>query len=207
MQKTLYYIHDPMCSWCYAFKPVFEELKKSLKEDTQIVYVCGGLAQHTDEAMPKDQQEKIKSIWQQIEEEVGTKFNYDFWSKNTPQRATYLACQALILAREMGKEEEMLHAIQNGYYQKALNPSQKETLVKLAHEIGLDKKVFEQRLHTPQTQALLDEDLNLRRKLNVRVFPTLLLQYKKECYPINIDFKESSEMLAQIQNLSENTYF
>lgn len=207
MQKTLYYIHDPMCSWCYAFKPVFEELKKNLKDDTHIVYVCGGLAQHTDEPMPKDQQEKIKAIWQQIEEEIGTQFNYDFWSKNTPQRATYLACQALILAREMGKEEEMLQAIQRAYYQKALNPSQKEVLVKLADEIGLDKKVFEQRLHTPQMQALLDEDLNLRRKLNVRVFPTLLLQYKKECYPINIDFKESSKMLAQIQNLSENTYF
>lgn len=209
MQKTLYYIHDPMCSWCYAFKPVFERLKESLKleHDINVVYVCGGLAQHTDEPMPKNQQEKIKAIWQQIEEEVGTTFNYDFWEVNTPKRATYLACQALILAREHGKEEEMLHAIQQGYYKKALNPSEVHVLAQFAHDIGLDRKEFEQRLNTQETQNLLEEDLNLRRRLKVRVFPTLLLQYKKECYPINIDFKNSDNMLQQIKNLSENTYF
>lgn len=207
MQMTLYYIHDPMCSWCYAFKPVFDQLKNALKEDVNIVYVCGGLAQHTDDPMPRDQQKKIKAIWQQIEEEVGTQFNYDFWEKCTPKRATYLACQALILAREEKKEEAMLQAIQEAYYLKAQNPSEISVLTKLAQDIGLDKKKFEQRLNTQETQALLDEDLNLRRKLGVRVFPTLLLKYKKECYPINIDFTDSSKMQAQIKNLSENTYF
>lgn len=207
MQATLYYVHDPMCSWCYAFKPMFDEIKTKLNKDIKIVYVCGGLAQHTDEPMPKEQQEKIKSIWKQIEQEVGTSFNYDFWDKNTPQRATYLACQSLILARAEQKEETMLEAIQKAYYQKALNPSKSEVLVKLAQEIGLDKKYFEANLNTQKTQELLDNDLNLRRKLGVRVFPTLLLQYKKEYYPIAIDFKNSTPMLHQIENLSQNTYF
>jgi putative protein-disulfide isomerase len=186
---------------------MFEEIKQKLHKDIKIVYVCGGLAQHTEETMPKEQQEKIKAIWKQIEQEVGTPFNYDFWDKNTPQRATYLACQALILARAEQKEEAMLEAIQKGYYLKALNPSKIDVLAKFAQEIGLDKKYFETNLNTQKTQELLDEDLNLRRKLGVRVFPTLLLQYKKECYPIAIDFKESSKMIEQINDLSSNTYF
>lgn len=207
MMATLYYIHDPMCSWCYAFKPMLEEIKSKLSKEINLVYVCGGLAKHTDEPMPKDQQEKIKTIWKQIEQEVGTKFNYDFWEKNIPQRATYLACQALILARQHDKEEAMIEAIQKAYYQKALNPSKSEVLVKLAHEIGLDKNLFEASLNTLQTQQLLEEDLNLRRKLGVRVFPTLLLKYKKESYPIIIDFKQSAKMIEQIEDLSSNTYF
>jgi len=207
MIATLYYIHDPMCSWCYAFKPILDSIKTKLSKEINLVYVCGGLAKHTDEVMPKEQQEKIKSIWKQIEQEIGTKFNYDFWEKNTPQRATYLACQALILARQHDKEEAMLEAIQKAYYQKALNPSKIEVLVKLAHEIGLDKKHFETHLNTEQTQQLLEEDLDLRRKLGVRVFPTLLLKYKKESYPIGINFKDSTKMLEQIEDLSKNTYF
>jgi len=207
MIATLYYIHDPMCSWCYAFKPMLDSIKTKLNKEINLVYVCGGLAKHTNEVMPKDQQEKIKAIWKQIEQEIGTKFNYDFWEKNTPQRATYLACQALILARQANKEEAMLEAIQKAYYQKALNPSKAEVLVKLAHEIGLDKKHFETHLNTQETQQLLEEDLNLRRKLGVRVFPTLLLKYKKESYPIGINFNDSTKMLEQIEDLSKNTYF
>jgi len=207
MQKILYYIHDPMCSWCYAFKPMLNEIKARLNSDVKLVYVCGGLAKHTDDPMPKDQQEKIKSIWKQIETEVGTKFNYDFWDKNTPQRATYLACQALILARQHHKEEAMLEAIQKAYYLKAQNPSQSEILVKLAQQIDLDKEDFKANLNTLQTQELLEKDLTLRRNLGVRFFPTLLLKYKKEVYPINIDFKNSEKMIEQIEDLSQNTYF
>lgn len=207
MLKQLYYIHDPMCSWCYAFKKTFDELISNLPNDIEVIYVCGGLAQHTTEIMPKAQQEKIKSIWEQIEKELGVKFNYDFWTKCQPKRATYLACQALILARKVNKEAEMIAAIQQAYYQKAMNPSEEETLIKLASQIDLDKEKFTKELNTQATQKLLEEDFNLRRNLNVKAFPTLILKYKKEAYPINIDFKNSGKMLEQITNLSENTYF
>ena len=29
MVYTLYHVHDPMCSWCYAFKPTLDELRKN----------------------------------------------------------------------------------------------------------------------------------------------------------------------------------
>ena len=63
MVYTLYYVHDPMCSWCYAFKSTLDELKKHLSSNIKLVYVVGGLAPHSDEIMPKDMQEKIQSIW------------------------------------------------------------------------------------------------------------------------------------------------
>ena len=28
----LYYVHDPMCSWCWAFRPVLLELRDKLSE-------------------------------------------------------------------------------------------------------------------------------------------------------------------------------
>ncbi len=53
---------------------------------------------------------------------------------------------------------------------------------------------------------LMDE-LNLRRSINVRSFPSLVLKYKKEIYPINIKFGDHKDMLAQIEDMCENTYF
>ena len=207
MVYTLYHVHDPMCSWCYAFKPTLDELRKNLNENVKLVHVVGGLAPHSSEEMAKNQQEMIENIWYEIEQKVGTKFNYDFWKDNTPRRSTYLSCQATMLARYKGKEDEMIEAIQEAYYLNAMNPSDASTLIKLAEQIGMDKNKFEEDLKSEKIEEDLTNELNFRRSLHVRGFPSLVLKYKKEIYPINIQFGDHKLMLKQIENMCENTYF
>ena len=207
MIYTLYYVHDPMCSWCYAFKPTLDELRKKLNSNIKIINVVGGLAKHSDEVMPKDVQEKIENIWYEIKRVVGTKFNHDFWKKCIPRRSTYLACQATILARYENKEDEMIEAIQNAYYLNAQNPSDASTLIMLAKQIGMDEKKFEENLKSDKIEEDLQYELNFRRSLNVKNFPSLILKYKKELYPINIKYNDYKSMLNQIKNMTENTYF
>ena len=199
MIYTLYYVHDPMCSWCYAFKSTLEKLKKNLDSNIKIVHVVGGLAKDSDEIMPKDMQEKIENIWYEIEKVTGTKFNHDFWEKCIPRRSTYLACEATMLARYENKEEEMINAIQEAYYQKALNPSDATTLISLAKQIGMDEKKFEEDLKSQKIEDDLQNELNFRRSLHVKTFPSLILEYKKELYPINIKYNDYEAMLNQIK--------
>lgn len=207
MVHTLYYVYDPMCSWCYAFAPTFEKVKEKLDSNIKILYVPGGLAPHTKEPMSKDMQKKIESIWYDIEEVVGTKFNHDFWTNCIPKRSTYLACQATLAAKKQNKEEEMIEAIQNAYYQRAMNPSEEEAILQIAKEIGLDIQKFENSLTSEETIINFNEKMNLRRKLNLNSFPSLAIKYKKEIYPINIKFNEPDAILEQIRNLTENVYF
>jgi len=207
MIYTLYHVHDPMCSWCYAFKPTLDELRRNLKEKIKLVHVVGGLAKHSNEDMPLEQQKMISNIWHEIEEKVGTKFNHDFWKNCKPRRSTYLSCQATILARYENKEDEMIEAIQEAYYLKAMNTSDSSTLVQLAKEIGMDEVKFEKDLHSEKIEKDLMNELNLRRSIHVKSFPSLVLKYKKETYPINIKFGDHKEMLEQIEDMCENTYF
>ena len=207
MIYTLYYVHDPMCSWCYAFKPTLDELRKKLNSNIKIINVVGGLAKHSNEVMPKDVQEKIENIWYEIKRVVGTKFNHDFWKKCIPRRSTYLACQATILARYENKEDEMIEAIQNAYYLNAQNPSDASTLIMLAKQIGMDEKKFEEDLKSDKIEEDLQYELNFRRSLNVKNFPSLILKYKKELYPINIKYNDYKSMLEQINDMVESSYF
>lgn len=207
IQHTLYYVYDPMCSWCYAFAPTFEEVKNKLNDNINIVYIPGGLAKHSAEIMPKDMQTKIESIWYEIETAVGTKFNHDFWTKCEPRRSTYLSCQATIAARLQNKEYEMIKGIQEAYYQKAMNPSDKDTLITVAKSIGLDIKRFKKELTAESTITLFEKDLNLRRRLYVRAFPSLVLKYKKETYPIAHEYNNPQKILDQIEDLTTNVYF
>ncbi len=78
----LYYVHDPMCSWCYAFKPVYQKLLQHLPEQLETVRLLGGLAPETDQPMPLSLQQQLKATWQRIEQKVpDIYFNYDFWDR------------------------------------------------------------------------------------------------------------------------------
>ncbi len=101
----------------------------------------------------------------------------------------------------------MINAIQEAYYQKALNPSDATTLISLAKQIGMDEKKFEEDLKTQKIEEDLQNELNFRRSLYVKTFPSLILKYKKELYPINIKYNDYKSMLTQITNMTENTYF
>ena len=207
MIHTLYYVYDPMCSWCYAFKETFEKVKNSLDSNIKIEYVPGGLAPHSNTPMPKDMQEKIESIWYDIERVVGTKFNHDFWTNCTPKRSTYIACQATLAAKQQNKEEEMISSIQEAYYQRAMNPSDEDTMIKLANELNLDVELFKKDLYSQKIINEFEEKMSLRKKLHLNSFPSLAIKYKKEVYPINIKYNEPSYIIEQIKNLTNNVYF
>ena len=143
--RILYYVHDPMCSWCWAFRPVWSALTRDLPAGIRPQRLLGGLAPDTREPMPQQMRDKISAIWQQIQQMLpATEFNHDFWQRCTPRRSTYPACRAVISARNQGAgfEEPMILAIQRAYYLEARNPSEEETLAELAEAIGLDGDEF-----------------------------------------------------------------
>ena len=57
---TLFYIHDPMCSWCYAFENSLSVLQQALPAFIQVEYLVGGLAPDTTEIMPESLQTMIQ---------------------------------------------------------------------------------------------------------------------------------------------------
>lgn len=139
MQCKLYYFHDPMCSWCWAFRPFWNEIVAGLPDNVQCQRILGGLAPDTDQVMPIEMQAKLQGVWQKIQQTVpDTQFNFEFWEKCTPRRSTYAACRAVIAARRQNSqyEETMILAIQQAYYLEARNPADKGALIELANEIG-----------------------------------------------------------------------
>ena len=82
MKAILYYVHDPMCSWCWGFSRALNELLENLPKDIEVCRLLGGLAADSDVPMPDSMQQHIKSNWSRIEDRIpGVKFNFDFWSK------------------------------------------------------------------------------------------------------------------------------
>ncbi|MBT8071851.1 MAG: DsbA family protein, partial [Gammaproteobacteria bacterium] len=130
--SVLYYVHDPMCSWCWAYRPVLQRLREHLPVEIRWQNVLGGLAPDSDQPMPGATRQMVQGHWRQIQSSVGTRFNFDFWSRCQPRRDTYKACRAVIAASFQAAEERMIQAIQEAYYLRAMNPSEPATLAELA---------------------------------------------------------------------------
>lgn len=200
--RTLYYVHDPMCSWCWAFRPVWAEILQGLPTGVRPRRLLGGLAPDTEQPMPEPMQARIHAIWRQIQKQLpATRFNFDFWQRCTPRRSTYPACRAVIAARSQGAEfeESMILAIQQAYYLEARNPSDQETLADLADRIGLDNSGFVRDLDAPATQAALEQEMQLGRHMGARGFPSLLFQAGGETRILQHDYRDAVFVLSQLQ--------
>ena len=198
---TLFYIHDPMCSWCWGFSHTWNKVKNSLPSEINVQYILGGLAPDSSEVMPNEMREYIQMNWHKIEQKIpGVSFNYTFWDSCTPKRSTYPACRAVIAVKNQNSELEqtMVKLIQQTYYLDAKNPSEDDVLISLAKTLDLDIKQFTQDLNSEPTQQLLSNDIALMQSMGVSSFPSLVLQTTNRIKSITIDYNNPKLILNQI---------
>ena len=208
MVITLFYVHDPMCSWCYAFDFSLTALQKKLPDFIRIKKIIGGLAPDTTQPMPIELQQNIQQTWRRIEQTVPNMlFNYDFWTINIPIRSTYPACRAILAARQQGAdfEDKMIGAIQTAYYQKAKNPSLTSTLLQCALEVGLAVDKFENDLTSDEIEMELQNEIGTARSLSVISYPSLLLEHGGRLFPVSVDYLDHETMIREIASILENT--
>lgn len=218
MDCTLFYVHDPMCSWCWGFRPAWDALCAELPEGVRVRRIVGGLAPDTDSPMSFEQQRAIQGYWRTIQSMLGTEFNFSFWRKNTPRRATYPACRAVIAARTLGgrgnastparavavsdagvaAELAMIAAIQRAYYVQARNPADRDTLIALAGEIGLDPARFSLELDSPNNREMFAQERAQAQALGIRGFPSLVLSCNGRILHVPVDYRDAAAMRVPI---------
>ena len=201
VNNTLYYIHDPMCSWCWAFKPTWHKVLKELPSHINVNYLLGGLAPDSDLPMPLETQKYVQDNWIKIQKIVpGTEFNYDFWTLNEPRRSTYLSCRAVIAAKKQHTDFEVLmtEQIQKAYYLNALNPSNEDILINIAQDIGLNEDLFKEDLKSSEVNDLLLNQIHITKTMPINGFPSLVLVRENNLERINIDYLNSNYIINQI---------
>ncbi len=202
IRDGLIYVHDPMCSWCWAFRPSLEQLVSRLPDNLKLYSMVGGLAPDTTDPMPEAMRRHLSGIWRVIEREVpGTRFNHDFWKACTPRRSTFPACRAVIAARNQGEswDRSMTLGIQKAYYLEARNPSDDTVLIDVAGSVGLDVERFCTDFHSERTRKVLEREIDLSRSLGVSGFPGVLLRNQGRNHPIAVDYNCPGRMISRIQ--------
>jgi len=188
-KPTLYYVYDPMCSWCWGYRSTWLNLQQALENIVPIQYLLGGLAEDSNDPMPEEMQVFLQQTWHKIANELGATFNFDFWLQCQPKRSTYPACRAILFARKYQQEQAMCLAIQQAYYLHAQNPSEQSTLIQLIENIGLDAKAFAQQLNSDDLKQQLNNEIKIAKAMPIQGFPSLVLAINDQYFPIRLDYK------------------
>lgn len=202
----LWHVHDPMCAWCWAFRPTWEKTLPLLPSGLRIRRLLGGLAPDSEEPMPPAMRAYVRGVWERIHSALGIPFNFDFWAAQTPRRSTYPACRAALAARRLApdREEAMILAIQEAYYLRAENPSDAPVLAAAAERAGVvagasGKREFAALLAAPDVDADLQAEIAKARALGANGFPALVLEEEGGlCASVALDYENPDALAGRI---------
>ncbi len=76
-EKILWYIADPMCSWCWGFALVIEAIRWNYCNFLKIELVLGGLRPGTKQTIAPVLREEILHHWKAVERATGQSFRFE----------------------------------------------------------------------------------------------------------------------------------
>ena len=169
---------DPMCSWCWGFAPVIEELHTEMNDEYTFSLVLGGLRSKGEMPWNEDSKAYLKGHWKQVSQSTGQAFSDSLFEKEFFDYDTYPACKAVITVRELfGMQNAFayLHTIQEAFYTRAEDITNVEILLHLLHRSESDKRAFRTFFESDRAQLLMENDFAKARSMGANAFPSVVV--------------------------------
>jgi putative protein-disulfide isomerase len=172
------YFADPMCSWCYGFSPVLQELRARYAEVLPIRVVMGGLRPGTDAPMPAEARRSLVHHWEEIGRVAGVPFSPALAEREGFVYDTDPAARAVVLARRGGGDSaglDYLARAHTAFYAEGRDVTDAAVLGEIAGEMGLDGDTFAGELRAEDLKEETWRDYAISQRAGVTGFPTLVV--------------------------------
>ncbi|MFZ5720078.1 MAG: DsbA family protein [Pseudomonadota bacterium] len=175
-EPHLIYFADPMCSWCYGFSPVIDQIRQAYGRALPIRVVMGGLRPGTDTPMTEDAKRQVVGHWSHVHEASGLPFDPAVLDREGFIYDTDPAARAVIVVRREGQElaARYLAAAQRAFYAENRDVTSGEVLADLAEEFGLDRVAFLDAWNSEEAKQETWRDYAVSQRAGVTGFPTLV---------------------------------
>jgi len=175
---TLYFVVDPMCSWCWGFAPVIEEAREKLKDAYDITLVVCGLRTKGEMVWDEASKAYLKQQWKQVEQRTGQPFNDILFEKSYYDYDTYPACKAVVTVRELLGEDAAftyLHTIQHAFYAQGIDISKTRLLYGYYEQLFGNSNKFAFMYGTGRIETLMHHDFAKARSMGATAFPSVVI--------------------------------
>ncbi|MGP0591279.1 DsbA family protein [Nitrospira sp. T9] len=200
MVKSLIYVVDPMCSWCWGFSPVIDEIVRRYRDRVTIEVLLGGLRPGNTERFDERRRAYILSHWHAVHERTGQPFNFDFHPESSFMYDTEPPSRAMMVIRQLAPDKEFvfLNAVQEAFYVKNQDVTHPEILADLASTQGIDQDRFMEWFHDSAMKQLVWQEFERARQLGVSGFPALLGQSGHDHIRLTQGYQPTGVMVSLI---------
>ena len=170
------YFADPMCSWCWGFSPVIEQIAARYGAAVPVRLVVGGLRPGTTEPMTAQARETLCGHWREVEAASGQPFAYGLTERDGFIYDTDPAARATVMVRRAFPDKALafLSRVQRAFYAENLDVTSPAVLADLAAEFGLAREGFEAQLASEDVKRETWSDYAISQRAGVTGFPTLV---------------------------------
>ena len=198
---TLYYISDPLCSWCYGFSSEISQVTQAL-EQLPFKLVMGGLRPHGQERISA-MKDFLTEHWQHVHQRSGLPFNHTILEHPTFIYDTEPPCRAVVTARNLqeGMALDFLHRVQIAFYQENKDTGEFATYREIAADLYLDVAAFDHLFHSPEAKIETAQDFEWSHQLGIRGFPSVILKTEEGLHLIARGYTTAQVLMDRISQL------
>ncbi|MFS4481731.1 DsbA family protein [Hyunsoonleella sp. 2307UL5-6] len=202
--EELFYIGDPMCSWCWGISPQINALQRyATKEHIKFNLIMGGLRPGGGQEWDESFKQYLKHHWQQVSKRSGQPFSFSLFEKDAFNYDTEPACRAVVTARTLAPEKTLTfyELIQYYFYATSKDPKQLEFYKPICETLDIDFKVFSDNFNSKSIKAATKADFIKSRDLGIQGFPSVVFRQKDKLYVIARGYTEFDALKTSILKL------
>ena len=176
MPDQLIYFADPMCSWCWGFSPVVDQIQESYGEDLPVLLVLGGLQPGNTKPLTEKAKESIKEHWGHVYERSAQPFDQTFFDRDGFIYDTEPPSRAIIAMHSLAQDGSLtaLKSVHKAFYAENKDVTSSDVLADIAEELGHDRSAFLAAFDAEEIHKATQRGFEFSRSINVTGFPTLL---------------------------------
>ncbi len=201
---VLYYIGDPMCSWCYGFGPELDSVLAAYP-NAKFEMIMGGLRPGGNESMD-DLRDFLTDHWKEVELRTGQKFNHGILKKSGFMYDTEPACKAVTLVRKLFPRHEYMFfkKLQYAFYHDNESPLSVDTYKAILQSLKLETKDFEKLIYKDDAKDFVNQDFEKARAMGVTGFPTLIAKINGKFYKLSNGYSEAKSIINRLEDREFN---
>lgn len=210
-QMQVYYVGDPMCSWCWGMSPVIDALARHCEDEAMgFRLVMGGLRAGGGDPWNDGFRDFLRQEWTHIAARTGQPFGFRLLERPAFTYDTEPACRAVVTARALfgeapdanRRELAFFAAVQRKFYVEGEDPKEPGFYHEICTATGIEPAIFGTRFASPESQAATRQDFRLARQLGVRGFPTVMLQIPAGLHELAVGYASFAALRERIRQLS-----
>ncbi len=171
-----------MCSWCWGFAPVIDEIKEQFGDQLQIALVLGGLRPGTTAPMDDQSREEILHHWYEVQKRSGQPFKFEGAMPDGFIYDTEPPSRAVVTVGALNSDAVLAYfkSIQAAFYAEQKDVTREDVLLELLSEFDVDKDQFQSLFQSEEMRSRTLAHFQRTRKTGIKGFPTVILQKDNE---------------------------